>query len=189
MNAGRSVELPPVSVVIPARNAESVIASALDSVAAQDYGGPVEAIVADSSDTPAMSEVVARRYPAVRLASNPQRTTPNVLNRLATVASFLASLIVLVLAARQQLGKGRVADDPVVGAVATLTVHACYVMATGFNTVELRYAAAMWPFQAVYGLVLVRWMLNTCTACAGSAGRARWKCGRAGILRPAPGRR
>ena len=52
--------------------------------------------------------------------------------------------------------EGRVDDDLVVGAVAALTVHACYVMAAVFNTVELRYAAAMWPFQAVYGLVLVR---------------------------------
>ena len=47
-------------------------------------------------------------------------------------------------------------DDLVVGAVAALTVHAYYVMVAVFNTVELRYAAAMWPFQAVYGLVLVR---------------------------------
>ena len=87
MNSGRSIELPPVSVVIPTRNAESVIASALDSVAAQDYGGPVEVIVADGSDTPATSEVVARRYPAVRLVSNPQRTTPNGLNAALRVAT------------------------------------------------------------------------------------------------------
>ena len=107
-------------------------------------------------------------------------------HRLATVASFLASLIVLGLAARQRLGKGRVDDDLVVGAVAALTVHACYVMAAVFNTVELRYAAAMWPFQAVYGLVLVRWMLNTWTACAGSAGQARRFRGRS--RPPTPGR-
>ena len=87
MNSGRSVELPPVSVVIPARNAESVIASALDSIAAQDYGGPVEVIVADGSDTPAMSELISRRYPAVRLVSNPQRTTPNGLNAALRVAT------------------------------------------------------------------------------------------------------
>ena len=92
-------------------------------------------------------------------------------HRLATVASFLASLIVLGLAARQRLGKGRVDDDLVVGAVAALAVHAYYAMVAVFNTVELRYAAAMWPFQAVYGLVLARWMLNWMLN--------TWKCGRA----------
>ena len=72
--AGDRAERPPVSIVIPARNAEATIASTLDSVLSQDYGGPMEVIVADGSDTPAMSEMVRRRYPTVRLVPNPART-------------------------------------------------------------------------------------------------------------------
>lgn len=72
--------LPSVSVIIPARNAESAIASTLDSVLAQDYGGPVEVIVAVSGDSPATGAVVRQQYPTVRLVDNPERTTPNALN-------------------------------------------------------------------------------------------------------------
>ena len=72
--AGGRGELPPVSIVIPARNAEATIASTLDSVLSQDYGGPMEVIVADGSDTPATSEMVRRQYPTVRLVPNPART-------------------------------------------------------------------------------------------------------------------
>ena len=64
-----------MSVVIPARNAEATIAATLDSVLSQEYPGPVEVIVADGSDTPATSDLVRRRYPAVNLVFNPDRTT------------------------------------------------------------------------------------------------------------------
>ena len=73
-------EYPLVSVVIPARNAERVIAAALDSILAQDYPGPMEIIVADGSDTPATAELVRRDYPQARLIANPERTTPHGLN-------------------------------------------------------------------------------------------------------------
>ncbi len=63
-----------VSVIIPARNAEATIAATLDSVLSQDYAGRIEVIVADGSDTPALSEVVRRHYPAVRLIPNPEQT-------------------------------------------------------------------------------------------------------------------
>ena len=69
-----AARLPPVSVIIPARNAEATIAAALDSVLSQDYEGSVEVIVADGSDTPATSELVRRRYPAVQVVPNPERT-------------------------------------------------------------------------------------------------------------------
>lgn len=72
--------LPSVSVIIPARDAEATIASTLDSVLAQDYGGPTEVIVAVSGDSPATAEVVRREYPTVRVVDNPERTTPNALN-------------------------------------------------------------------------------------------------------------
>ena len=65
--------LPSVSVLIPARNAEATIGAAIDSVLSQDYEGPVEVVVADGSDTAAMSDLVRRRYPTVRLVPNPEQ--------------------------------------------------------------------------------------------------------------------
>ena len=79
--------LPPVSVIVPVRDAENTISGALDSVLAQDYAGPVEVIVADGSDGPATSEVVRRRFPAVRLVANPKRTKPNGINAAFAVAA------------------------------------------------------------------------------------------------------
>lgn len=79
--------LPSVSVIIPARNAEATIASTLDSVLAQDYGGPMEIIVAVSADSPATAAVVRQQYPSVRLVDNPELTTPNGLNAALRVAT------------------------------------------------------------------------------------------------------
>ncbi|MYA33626.1 MAG: glycosyltransferase family 2 protein [Gemmatimonadales bacterium] len=64
--------MPGVSVVVPARDAEATLAAALDSVLAQDYGGAVEAIVADGSETAATRELVRRRFPGVRVVPNPR---------------------------------------------------------------------------------------------------------------------
>ena len=73
---------PPVSVIIPARNEETtMLAAAVDSVLSQDYGGEIEVIVVDGSDTSAMAESIRRRFPQVRMISNPERTTPQGLNR------------------------------------------------------------------------------------------------------------
>ncbi len=80
-------ELPSVSVIIPARNAEALISTTLDSVMAQDYAGDIEVIVADGSDSPALSEVVRRRYPDVRLIPNPEQTIPYALNAALKVAT------------------------------------------------------------------------------------------------------
>ena len=66
--------LPSVSVLIPARNAEATIGDALDSVLSQNYKGSVEVIIADGSDTVAMSDLIRRRYPMVKLVPNPQQT-------------------------------------------------------------------------------------------------------------------
>ncbi len=65
--------LPTVSVVIPARDAEATIGSALDSVLAQDYEGSIEIIVADGSTNRRTSDVVRNRYPSVRLLPNPKQ--------------------------------------------------------------------------------------------------------------------
>lgn len=64
---------PSVSVVIPARDAKATIAGVLDSVLSQDYAGPMEVIVADGSESPAMSGIVRRQYPMVKLIPNPER--------------------------------------------------------------------------------------------------------------------
>ena len=65
--------LPSVSVLIPVRNAEATIGTAIDSVLSQDYKGSVEVIVADGSDTAATSDLVRRRYPTVTLVPNPEQ--------------------------------------------------------------------------------------------------------------------
>ena len=65
--------MPSVSVLIPVRNAEATIGATIDSVLSQGYEGPVEIIVADGSDTAAMSDLVRRRYPTVKLVPNPEQ--------------------------------------------------------------------------------------------------------------------
>ena len=72
---------PPVSVIVPARNAEATLARALESALAQDYPGAVEVIVADGSDSPATRELVRRRFPEVRLVPNPEHEIAAGLNR------------------------------------------------------------------------------------------------------------
>ena len=75
-----AIELPHVSVVIPARNAERTIGATLDSVLRQTYGGELEVVVADGSDGTATRDLVRQRYPSVRWVANPQQTTPTGLN-------------------------------------------------------------------------------------------------------------
>ena len=72
---------PAVSVIIPARNEEVFLPAALESVRAQDYDGPVEAIVADGSDTLAMAEMIRERFPEVRVVPNPEGWQAPGLNR------------------------------------------------------------------------------------------------------------
>ncbi len=67
--------LPPhVSVIIPARNAKSTIIPTLDALAAQDYSGEVEVIVADGDDKPHMADLIRQAHPWVKLIPNPERT-------------------------------------------------------------------------------------------------------------------
>ena len=72
--------MPPVSVIIPARNAEGTIADALESVLAQDYAGEIEVIVADGSENATTVKLVQRRFPGVRVVPNPGRETSCGLN-------------------------------------------------------------------------------------------------------------
>ena len=65
-NAARRAAMsaaPAVSVIVPARDAEATLPAALESVLAQDYGGEIEAIVADGSETSATRDLVRRRFP------------------------------------------------------------------------------------------------------------------------------
>lgn len=72
---------PPVSVILAVRNEEAMLPAALDSASSQDYGGPIEIIVADGSDTPATGQMIRRSFPHVMIISNPDRCTSAGLNR------------------------------------------------------------------------------------------------------------
>ena len=72
--------MPPVSVIIPARDAEATLACALESVLAQDYAGGFEVIVADGSEGAETGELVRQRFPEARVVPNPGREIPCGLN-------------------------------------------------------------------------------------------------------------
>ncbi|MDX1448389.1 MAG: glycosyltransferase family 2 protein [Acidimicrobiia bacterium] len=66
---------PSVAVVLPTFNEEAFIDSCLGSLAAQDYPGPVEVLVADGRSTDATRKLVERWSDRmnVRVVDNPQR--------------------------------------------------------------------------------------------------------------------
>ena len=76
-----SRRLPPVSVIVPARDAHATLPATLESIVGQDYGGAVEVIVADGSGTGATQALLDRRFPSVRRVANPDCTIPAGLNR------------------------------------------------------------------------------------------------------------
>ena len=73
--------LPPVSVIVPARDAEASLGEALGSILAQDYEASFEVLVADGSERDGICELVRARFPGVRLVANPDRSIPSGLNR------------------------------------------------------------------------------------------------------------
>lgn len=77
----------PVSVIMPAYNAESTIGEAIESILAQDYAGPVELIVADGSDNSKTAKRVREVAPDARVVANPKRTIPDGLNAALRVAT------------------------------------------------------------------------------------------------------
>ena len=85
--SGKFIPPPPpanmnkVSVIIPTRNSENDLSTAIDSALAQDYPGAIEVIVADGSDNDATADMLRRRYPQVRVVPNPEHTIPAGLNR------------------------------------------------------------------------------------------------------------
>ena len=74
-------ELPGVSVLVPARDEAASLPEALRALAAQDYDGPMEVIVADGSDGPATAEAACAALPGVRVVANPARIAAAGVNR------------------------------------------------------------------------------------------------------------
>lgn len=82
----------PVSVIVPAYNAESTIGDTIRSILSQDYAGPVELIVADGSDDAKTAERVREVAPDARVVRNPKKTIPDGLN--AALQAATASIVV-----------------------------------------------------------------------------------------------
>ena len=78
---------PPVSVVIPARDEEALLPGAIASVRAQDYGGPIEIVVADGSEGTGTAEAARAAFPDTRIVANPDRHIPAGLNRAVRAAA------------------------------------------------------------------------------------------------------
>src|SRR5690625_6426951 len=75
---------PPVSVVIPARNAAATLPATLDAVLAKEYPGSVDVAVAvgpsEEDDTAKIVNAYAARDERIVLVDNPAGTTPAGLN-------------------------------------------------------------------------------------------------------------
>ena len=75
------MNLPTVSIIIPARNAAATIAATLSAVLTQDYPGDIEVVVADGSDHDRMAGIIREGFPDVLVVPNPDRETAPALNR------------------------------------------------------------------------------------------------------------
>ena len=78
---------PPVSVIVPARNAGRTLPATLRSILAQDYDGPVEVIVAEGSPNPENRDLLRREFPGVQVLHNTAGTIPAGLNLALAAAS------------------------------------------------------------------------------------------------------
>jgi succinoglycan biosynthesis protein ExoA len=83
---------PSVSVIVPARNAQSTIAAAIDSIMAQDYDGGIQVVVADGSTDGATRVVLADYGDRIEVVANPSGRTPDALN--AAIAASSGEVIV-----------------------------------------------------------------------------------------------
>lgn len=81
-----STPSPSVSVVIPVRNEADAIGHALAAIAAQDYAGPIEVVVADGMSTDGTREVLASASDVIAV-DNPAGSTPAGLNAAIRAAS------------------------------------------------------------------------------------------------------
>jgi succinoglycan biosynthesis protein ExoA len=83
---------PPVSVIVPVRDAGSTIAAAIDSIIAQDYGGTIQIVVADGSTDAATRLALSEYRDRIHLVDNPSGRTPDALN--AAIAASTGEVIV-----------------------------------------------------------------------------------------------
>ena len=81
LSGGSQAALPGVSVLVPARDAAASLPAALRSVAAQDYAGEMEVVVADGSCDTATARAARAAFPGVRVVPNPGRTAAAGVNR------------------------------------------------------------------------------------------------------------
>ncbi|MPZ88446.1 MAG: glycosyltransferase [Nitriliruptorales bacterium] len=99
--------LPPVSVVIAAREAAAGLEAAVASVRAQDYAGPLETVVALAPSGDATAAVAHRLSGegGLVVVANPDGTTPAGLNRAVAAAS---GEVIVRLDAHSRLAPGHV---------------------------------------------------------------------------------
>ncbi len=83
---------PAVSVIVPARNAESTIAATIESILAQDYDGTIQIVVADGSTGGATRLALAAFGERIELVDNPSGRTPDALN--AAISASTGTVIV-----------------------------------------------------------------------------------------------
>ena len=70
-DGGDSGALPGVAVLVPVRDEAAALPAALGAIAAQDYAGPIEVVVADASATAATAAAARAAMPGVRIVRNP----------------------------------------------------------------------------------------------------------------------
>ncbi len=122
-------------------------------------------LVAGLEDDPVFVEAELIAPPAVR----PEPAAVVLAGRLGAAASFLASLAIVVLCVAERVRRApeERSADLMVGAVASVMVHAHMVGTAFLAQAVLRFAIATWPLQAVYCTCMARW------AVARLAGRLR----------------
>ena len=70
-----------MSVLVPARDEAASLPAALASIAAQDYAGEIEVVVADGSHGIATARAARAALPGVRIVPNPRRLAASGMNR------------------------------------------------------------------------------------------------------------
>ena len=77
-----------VSVLVPVRDEPEALPEALRVIAAQDYAGPIEVVVADASATAATARAARAALPSVRLVPNPGRSAAAGMNAALAASSL-----------------------------------------------------------------------------------------------------
>lgn len=112
---------------------------------------------ADAGDDSLLRSALIAHPPAVA----PEPLAVVYLGRLAGIAALLSSLVAAVAIWQRASGRALAPDDAlVVAAVAALVVHGYVLLAAVVQKPHLRYFIAMWPLQALYGLLLIQWALS-----------------------------